>query len=116
MKNLHIKNLKEVVPKEIRLQVYKDALSYYKSENYERLGKVLGFGLCLSLPVHLWELSGFEELNPEGQKWDYEDTSLAFPELTKSVINKISDIEEGENQTIKRVYYLEQWISNLENN
>ena len=103
MKNTHIKNLRQEIPADIRLQVYKELL---ESERYEYVG------LCILLPMTLWGLRDTIDDGPDGEDWDFEDTSIAFPELTKEIISLITakDRKRGE----KREKYLQQWIKKLE--
>lgn len=113
MKNSQIKNLKEVVPKEIRLQVYKDTLKYYGS--LLEAPKKWGTGLCLVLPCALWGLSNYISEESMDLKWDFGDTPLAFPELNNDVLMDLQSINlEDFSRMQARCSYLKIWISNLE--
>jgi hypothetical protein len=113
MKNTQIKNLKEVVPKEIRLQVYKDALEYYGS--LLEAPKKWGTGLCLVLPCALWGFSDYIAEESMDLKWDFENTPIAFPELNNDVLLDLKSINLEDNSRMQiRCTYLKIWISDLE--
>jgi hypothetical protein len=103
MKNTHIKNLLSVVPDTIRLEVYKEALA-----NVEK-----GYGLCLLLPTKLWDIHYLDD-GPDGLDWDFDDTKIAFPELTVEVINTIQRRRASEDIISTREKYLKLWIEQLE--
>lgn len=108
MKNTHIKNLHQIVPENIRLEVYKEVLVIIETEPIY----VYNHGLCLLLPISLWGLTSYLEEGPNGNKWFFLDTSYAFPELTKNAIKEI--VGSGDNANEVRREYLESWIKNLE--
>lgn len=111
MKNTQISNVGILVPKEIRLEVYKEALEIFKN-NTKKSDLNTKSGLCLLLPCILWDLENFLDKAPDGKHWSYSDTGKRFPELTDNVIE---DIEKcGEEEAIKkRTEYLEQFIKKL---
>lgn len=76
-------SLKIEVPKEIRKQVYEIAIS-------EKLDLSV-YGLCLSLPMILWDLKSFIQKTPSNEFWDYAHTPIAFPELNKERIRYINN-------------------------
>lgn len=109
MKNTHIKNLLSEVPKELRLEVYRETL--YKFEN----DSLPFHGLCLVLPCVLWGIGNYYDLAPDGSVWDCDDTSTAFPELSMEIIeyiNRIYDYSESMNAV--RMNFLREWIRELE--
>lgn len=126
MKNIHIKNLLSEVPKEIRLQVYKEALEYYDKELYNILYNLItppglctgyyGIGICLVLPCILWELHNYLSASPANEVWDYEDTSIAFPELSKEIISEITKASIKGDDIDYRKSLLKKWIKKLEAN
>lgn len=71
-------SLKEVVPVEIRKQVYRKAI--YLVENDGIFGLEDGNSLCLFLPCILLDLSHYLDLDD-----DWELSIIAFPELKDKV-------------------------------
>ena len=63
----------------------------------------------------LWGLTYCTSPGPDGQTWDYEDTAIAFHELTLGVIHSILCIEvsQAKDQNLIRIAYLEKWIAKL---
>lgn len=108
MKNIHIKSLKEVVPTELRLEVYKKAILCI--ENNIKIAGMCSHGLCLLLPCLLWDLKHPSSLTPDNKEWNYQDTSIAFPELTEEVISKI---ERSKDRQATRANYLKAFIKKL---
>jgi hypothetical protein len=116
MKNISIKNLGKVVPKQVRLRVYKSTLAFiskdFKYKVFTNKPESTD-GLCMLLPAMLWGLEDYKQSSPSGRNWSYEDTSLAFPELTKEVIQ---DINSSENKVEYRKKVLNKFILTLTNN
>lgn len=110
MKNTHIENLLTEVPRELRLEVYKETLTMFENNS-------LWFhGLCLVLPSVLWGLESYHDYAPDGSVWDFEDTSTAFPELSKEVIEYIENIYDyTDSMDAVRMNFLKLWIVELEN-
>lgn len=107
MKNKRIKNLHQVVPENIRLRIYKKVL-----KDLEKTGICKNsVGLCLILPIVLWDLPDSLTECPDGSFWDWRDTRKAFPELTQKVL---SDILYSNNELETRKVFLRTWIKNLE--
>lgn len=112
-------SLREIVPIEIRLQIYKNALLFLKSDKKYRNSEYdynLEYdqaGLCILLPCILWNLKDYLS-NPKhsNEDWAYQHTSIAFPELTKDVIDNIEKCD-SEKAVKKRIKYLKQWIKIL---
>jgi len=110
MINTHILNLQQEVPKEIRLEVYIKAKEYLLNPIDTK-----GYGLCMILPVLLWDLDNFLLEAPDGEDWSYRDTHIAFPELTKKVLNTLSLLNSKESKA-KRIEYINQFIKDLTTN
>jgi len=110
MINKHILNLKQEVPKDIRLEVYIKALESVKYTK-DLVGK--HYGLCLLFPILLWELNNYLDNAPNGEDWDWKETPIAFPELTKEVLNILGSIRIHSDLENKRIEYLEQFIEQL---
>jgi len=108
MINTHILNLKQEVPKEIRLEVYIKAVEYINNPIQTK-----GFGLCIILPVLLWDLNTFIAASPDGNDWSYQETCKAFPELTDEVLETLFHTHTTKERKIKRLEYLEQFIKQL---
>lgn len=113
MKNTHIPNLLQEVPKDIRLEVYKEALDIISNNIRHESGS--GFSLCLLLPCLLWDLDWYCNLAPDKDSWDWRDTTKAFPELTKDIITNIitynNDNETKRNKI--RINFLQDSIKLL---
>lgn len=112
MKNTHIKNLLQEVPANIRLEVYKEAIYAIENKTIKSMSRVVT-GLCLVLPVVLWELENIHSLTPNDTHWKYDDTTIAFPELTEEVVIDISNARLRFDDS-KRIEYLNKWIKELE--
>lgn len=119
MKNRQIKNLDQPVPKEIRLQVYKEIINLYDSDSkrvyqgddkrrYKR-------GLCILLPIVLWDIKDAMTRSPDNSFWWAYQTQKAFPELTEEHIQNLSKLEEGPIKNLKRYNLINQFINQLEN-
>ena len=75
MKNYIHPSLKEVVPKEVRLEVYKKALEFYKGgktsqynlEEQEQYPSQMG--ICLLLPCVLWNLKNYCSNHPKTNEY-----------------------------------------------
>lgn len=111
MKNEQIKSLKDVVPKHIRLSVYKQAIKLIETNQY--VSQMSSFGLCLLFPSLLWDLECFTDFAPSGIDWEYQDTRIAFPELTKSNLEKIYYYHDDDKNNI-RLDLLKEFVSELE--
>lgn len=115
MRNKKIENLLKEVDVKVRLQVYKNTLNFIKGK-YEAEDWITGDipeytdGLCLLLPVILWNLKKYSDKTPNKKSWDYNDTSIAFPELTNKVIRSINSVS---NKVEQRIEFLENFITKL---
>jgi hypothetical protein len=109
-------HLRKVVPPEIRLQIYENALLFFEADDddysynhYYKLEKE-GAGLCLLLPCILWNLDDYLENQKNNKYWNYSDTSIAFPELTEEIAQEIMYCQKPVE---KRIKYLKKWIKEL---
>ncbi len=110
MKNEHIKP-GDVVPAEIRIQVYEEALRII--EKGERRYWLRENTLCLLLPCILWSLECFLDISPCGNKWFHTHTSTMFPELTDEVIEQITYEHEPTAKNELRIEFLRSAILSL---
>lgn len=111
--------LQEIIPAEERLATYKKAL-----EKLEELHKISdSYGLCLLLPKIHFNISIEDDLLSDyidevtGEQMDFDDTTVAFPELTKEIIKAIENSDEYSSITSLnnlRMKYLKQFIEQLE--
>lgn len=118
MKNEKIKDLSKRIETEVRLQVYKDTVSFIES-SYEVVGSYTGDipeyddGLCILLPAILWGLDRYSMPSPCGEAWLFNDTGNAFPELTKKIIKAII-VNPYEERAAFRLEVLKGFINKLE--
>lgn len=116
MKNTHIQNLNHVVPADIRLQTYKDALEYFEQRRWNVEDEAEGHygeGLCLVLPCIMWGLYNYmDSFAPDGYWWSYMDTIKAFPELGKG-LDIILSWSNRERKIKVRMELLRKWIKEL---
>ena len=118
MKNTHILNLKQEVPLDIRIKVYKEAIKYL--EKVLKGGEDKYYvGLCILLPCLLWNLNAFFSVAPDNLDWETDDTVIAFPELKAwLVIHYSSSKFFTDNHFIvnvqKRIDFLKETITELE--
>ena len=105
MKNQEI-TTNTLVPKKLRLQLYKKA--YTDILGKKRVCDIsCTLGLCLSLPVYLWDLTSLYESAPNGEEWGIEDTRKMFPELKKELKRlEVNGIGLFSNQ--QRIDFLEK--------
>lgn len=121
MKNEHILNLHQVVPIEIRLEVYKEAILALKQTDSDKYSLIGSKGLCLLLPCILWDLETFSDETPEYKNWDWHDATIAFPELTEKVIKLLKMFQPDDKKTFAksknayRITFIKQWIEDLTN-
>lgn len=112
MKNLHITTLREELPTEVRLEVYKEALELFESGKINSDKYCNGF--CLLFPMLLWDIE-FSARDPHGKIWNFSDTKYAFSELTPEsfkIMRNICTLKETNEQRIK---FLKEWIEKLTN-
>jgi hypothetical protein len=111
------KTLNRKVPMYLRLQIYQTALKILNElqagkKPAKRYGLGDGPGLCLLLPCILWNLDNYLDDAPDGNWWDYHQTSIAFPELTEKFIVQINYLER-EGRVLLRIEFLEKTIREL---
>jgi len=115
MKNTHIKNLNEVIPADIRLQTYIEALEYFEQRKWDVEDGTEGDyadGLCLVLPCIMWDLYNYLSYGPDGKYWGWYNTQHAFPELGRD-INRIFDQFNKVDKDRTRMEILRKWIKEL---
>jgi hypothetical protein len=113
MKNENIQSLRQIVPIETRLEVYKQAIKAI--ENNIVVSNMDSYGLCVLLPCLLWDLKLCTSVAPDGYDWDYEHTSIAFPELTSNRIQRIGMLMFSiQKQKDLRIHLLKLFVKKLE--
>lgn len=115
MKNTHILNLDFVIPCDIRLQTYIDALEYCEQRKWDVKDMAEGDysdGLCLVLPCIMWDLYNYLSIAPDGEVWSWMYTQDAFPELGRD-IGKIFHQFGKKNKDTVRMELLRNWIKEL---
>lgn len=110
MEFTYTESLKNEVPKEIRLEVYKRAKNLI--ENWEKgTFGLINPQLCLILPCILYNQENYLDSENDWNNWCPHGTVLGFTEFTDYDIEEIlisSDINA------KRLELLTQWIEQLE--
>ena len=109
MKNTHIKTLTKPIDKNTRLSVYKETLERFLNQQEVD-------GLCLLLLMVLWGLEDYldDYLDEETrQNWCWTNTPIAFPELTKEVIDEIRTGVGYMGRDEIRIKHLKEWIEKL---
>ncbi len=110
MKNQHIENLLIPVPKETRLQVYKELIAKIEElDPLPSLGTV--YALCIALPIVLWDLPSMCTKAPDNRSWSLDETLIAFPEFHPKDIELI-ELSTDHNAT--RLILLNSWVKYLE--
>lgn len=92
--------LKEELPKEIRFPIYQKAIDALESGRKH--------GLCILLPMLLWDLEHYLADTPDGSDWNYRDTVIAFPEIAPY----ITEIVMSNNPDQVRIRALKEIIKN----
>lgn len=110
MKNEDIKP-GDLVPAEIRLQVYEEAMNAIESN--KQVGGLREHWLCLLLPCILWDLKDYKLDAPCGKEWLIMNTTDMFPELTYEVIMKLEPIRNKTQANAKRIEFLRGAILSL---
>lgn len=102
---------------ETRLATYERALELL--EDFYSTGKYLPYspkgeslGLCLLLPCILWDLHSYLSDDPDDKSWDYEDTQIAFPELS-NYLDAISDAQGNTEKNNCRLECLKKMIEEV---
>ncbi len=88
MRNEHIKP-GDLVPAEIRIQVYEEALRIIRNNEVNPAGNNF-YHLCLMLPVLLWGLDSYIENAPNGEEWTCIEIPTMFPEIDSEFITYMS--------------------------
>lgn len=112
LKNEHIKNLNHEVPKQLRINVYKQAI--YHIKNDIPVANIGIYGLCLVLPCLLWGFESTHQSPPDGERWDFGQTPKAFPELTDEIMDELTFTVKTSEKNKKRIKYLQQFVHDLE--
>lgn len=131
MKNEHIKNLSQVVPPQIRVEVYEEAIkrteiainNYHNYDKRNELPFGYSIGLCLLLPICLWDLKNCYKTTPDGTWWIFSETELAFPELGENMeslqqqlTNDFNDLSTHFTQRLQiRIDFLKKFIQQIQN-
>lgn len=88
-------SIREELPKEIRLEVYQQAISilqnFLKTGNRDKYSA--NGALCLLLPCLLWDLVTMWDEDPNGNYWDPYHTPQSFPEI-EPFIKQINEDEK----------------------
>jgi len=95
----------QIVPEDIRLELYKEAL--------EKIDLCSRLGLCLYLPMLLWGLNNALQSAPNGEGWYWEDTEEMFPEMDG--ISRDMRVPYCIDPRNIRIQYLESAIAKLSN-
>lgn len=128
MKNKHIKNLSQEVPPQIRVEVYEEAIKRTEIaiNNYDKKHDLpfdYSAGLCLLLPVCLWDLKDCHQETPDGSWWSHYDTLLAFPELGDNIKSLKRQLDDDYNDLgtpfyqglNTRINFLKKFIQQIQN-
>ena len=116
MKNITI-TPHTLVPREIRLEVYKKSLELLQGDELVLIDTV-GMtkdqaGLCLLLPCALWGIN-VREKAPNGKHWAWRETRNMFPELTPKDIDFIVFKCNGVGAVTRaRIAWLERTIASM---
>lgn len=109
------KQLTEIVPPEIRLEVYKKALNLienWKHGEEEEKQRFLPFPeLCILLPTLLYEQKHWRN---KDITWFHSESKISFPELNNGFLSEIYVFHEQLKITPIRIKYLKIWIKELE--
>lgn len=97
----------QLVPKEIRHEVYKEALKIVRKFDYNY--KLTRPYLCLLLPCILWRLDDYAKNSPSGNVWNEDDMELMFLEM-RGVTKAIQSARNKIKQRI-RIGYLQNAIN-----
>lgn len=99
----------KLVPKAIRLQVYRKAIELIKSG--EHAFEMDSFSLCLLLPCILWNLITYMDDAPDAEDWIWQETPEMFRELQVSHIERIKYTPMPERDNV-RIEILESFLTN----
>lgn len=111
MKNEHILP-NTLVPEDIRLEVYKEALDIIKRGEHRYC--INGFFLCFLLPCVLWDLGDYLDDSPSDNTWSFKDTTTLFPEISHWIFD-ITNSSTTQVAHQRRILCLEEAIQKLTN-
>lgn len=97
----------DLVPEEIRLECYKEALEIVK--NFDKQFGLSNPVVCLILPCVLWGLEDYEDDAPNGELWFFYHAPEMFPEIEG--IQRAFKFSQNKKQT--RIEFLEKAICEL---
>jgi hypothetical protein len=100
---------KKLVPKKIRFKLYQQAYQDLKN-NTKVVGLMQPLGLCISLPIYLWDLDGVAKFAPNGEDWYTDDTPKMFPELAKE-LNRLEIPKGSFMLSSDRIAFLERILN-----
>jgi len=104
-------SLKLEVPKEIRLDVYKRAITII--ENNEKSYGLENYCLCLLLPCILYELEHYlDNVNGLDENWHFWDTEIGFPEL-KGFMKNMRGVNSIDEKNKIRLTFLKEIVNNF---
>ena len=86
-----------LVPANIRLEVYQEALAYLLDKDTKELyGSHTkdGLGLRLLLPTLLWGLNHYNSKAPNGEPYSWRLTPQMFPELNEDILDRIWQVND----------------------
>ncbi len=105
------------MPPQIRVEVYEEAIK----RNELPFG--YSVGLCLLLPICLWDLKDCHKTTPDGTWWRFSETKLAFPELGDNLESLKQQLDDdfrspytthGQRFQI-RIDFLKKFIQQIQN-
>lgn len=103
-----------LVPREKRIEVYKKAIKFlYGEEENLKANLDIYDGICLILPVILWDLKNYRDDCPDGTKWKWTDTKKMFPEI-KYHLPSIRRGRTENEQRLLRISILERIVEEME--
>lgn len=103
------------LPKEVRLECFKEAIEYYKRKINGLSTKNKGRGLCLALPSILWDLDSYLGNPPHIEEWHCLQTPKAFVFDLSDLLLKLQSVNSSEKAFKVRIKFLEKLIKDLEN-
>lgn len=101
-------SIREELPKEIRLEVYQEAISilqnFLKTGNSDKYSA--NGALCLLLPCLLWDLVTMWDEDPQGNHWDPYHVPQGFPEIKPFVDMINQDDSAFYSKPVEEIYQL----------